>query len=581
MFSGALRSSNMSDREYAKAQAQQKTLTGSSPSSRLLQRTCVCGGSHGIDGLCTECRDKRLTLPRFQRAVEPPSAPGAVPGSAPAQEHGPSFNSAFDRASRFEYDFSRIPIHPPAAGAIQTKLAINQPGDEYEQEADHIADQVMRMAEPMPIASAPAAIQRNCAGYEDEKEKAVPTQLAPSMVVQPPLKGATTCPVALQSVEGQEEEYPPVSQAIIFRKAEFAAPRTIAQWAPSITDRLVECQAEGEPLPAMTRQRMENAFGHNFSRVRIHRDAEAGEISRQLSALAFTHGSHIYFGNGRYDPDRSSGKRLLAHELTHVVQQGQAAPQQSSEAATSVVVQAHSPAIQRVATWAAGAVHETNNLANSDVNGPPVGVTWPTLNGATFWGTAAARAALMKPTLAFSSAAGGGVNANVATVPTNTGSFDETVLAPGPWTVDAPKTTIGAMFPALTMCTGAGNSTFQAIGDPSDVAMFAANRRHEDHHAADHRAAFNGSIVPWDTGLTAAQAAGTEFNGPTEAAAEAALYAAIGGTPDQVADAFMNACAAAVVAFHSTAAGGPVGAPTNPTANADCSTSSAKYTNPS
>jgi hypothetical protein len=110
--------------------------------------------------------------------------------------------------------------------------------------------------------------------------------------------------------------------------------------------------------------------------------------------------------------------------------------------------------------------------------------------------------------------------------------------------------------------------------------MFAANRRHEDRHAADHRAAFNGSIVPWDTKLTAVSASGTTFNGPTEADAQAALYAAMGGTPDQVADAFMNACAAAVIAYHGTPAGGPVTS-SNPKANADCSTSSVEATNPS
>jgi Domain of unknown function (DUF4157) len=515
-----------------------------------------------------------------QRAFRPLPAPGAVLGSSPAQENTTSFNPTYDRASRFEYDFSRIPTHTPAARAIQTKLAINKPGDEYEQEADHISDQVMRMTEPMPIASAPAAIQPKCAGYKDEKDKAIPTQLAPSMVAQALSKGATTYPVALQSVEGQDEDLL-FSQAIIFRKAEFTMPRATAESAPSIIDRLVERQANGEPLPAMTRQKMENAFGHDFSRVRIHRDAEAGEISRQLSALAFTHGSHIYFGNGRYDPDGSSGKRLLAHELTHVVQQGQAAPQQSSEATTPSAVQAHAPAIQRVATWVAGTVHQVNNLANSVLGGSPVGFTPPMLNGSIILSTADARAALTKPTLAFSSAASGGVNAKVATVPTNTGSFDETVLAPGPWTKAAPKTIIGAMFPALTMCTGAGISTFRAIGDPSDAAMFAANRRHEDHHVADHHTAFNGSIVPWDTRLTAAQAARTEFNRPTEAAAEAALYAAMGRTPDQVADAYFNEAVRLNNNYHGTAAGGPVGAPTSPTANADCSTSSAKYTNPS
>jgi Domain of unknown function (DUF4157) len=490
---------------------------------------------------------------------------------------GRSNQAAAAASPCFRGDSSQVPIHARTAGVIQAKLAINKPGDKYEQEADQIASRVMLMGEPMALGSAPAPIQCNC---EDEKEKP-PTQLAPSMVVQQRSKAAATCPLALQSIAGEEEEYPPVSQAIVFRSAEFAASRTVARSVRSIADRLVERQATGERLPATTRHSMENAFGRDFSRVRIHRDAEAGAISRQLGALAFTHGSHIYFDAGRYDPDGSSGKRLLAHELTHVVQQGQASPLQSSQGATPVAVRPDAPEIQRVATWAAGTVHETNNLANSVVNGVAAGVTWPTLNGATFWSTAAARAALKKPTLAFATAASGGVNAEVATVPTNTGSFDETVLAAGPWTIAAPKATIGARFPALAACTGAGNTTFRAIGDPSDAAMFAANRRHEDHHAADHRAAFDGSLVPWDTKLTAAKAAGTKFNGPTEAAAEAALHTAMGGTPDQVADAFMNACAAAVVAYHGTAAGGPIGAPTSPTANADCSTSSAKYTNPS
>ncbi|HYO50897.1 MAG TPA: hypothetical protein VEW94_13685 [Chloroflexia bacterium] len=238
--------------------------------------------------------------------------------------------------------------------------------------------------------------------------------------------------------------------------------------------------------------------------------------------------------------------------------------------------------IQRTATWAAGAVHQTNNLASAVVNGTPAGVTWPTLNGTTFWSAAAALAALVRPTLSFAAAAsGGGVNATVTTVPTNTGSFDETVLSAGPWTTTVPKARIGAMFSALAACTGAGNSTFRAIGDPSDAAMATANRRHEDRHATDHQAAFNSSIVPWDARLTAAQTAGTTYNGANNAAAEAALYTAMGGTPDQVTAAFFNACQAAVVAYHSSAAGGPIGAPTNPTADANCANSSAKYTNPS
>ncbi len=453
-------------------------------------------------------------------------------------------------------------------GAIQAKLIVNEPGDKYEQEADLVADHVVR------ITSGPAQMQRKCDHCAEEEKKENSEAPFPA--------------VAKQTLEGQDDEYPPASQNLIFRKAEFAASPT--ETLKSLPDRLSRRQqSAGEPLTGATLQGMQDAFGRNFSDVRIHRDAAAAEISEELGALAFTHSNHIFFGSGRFDPEGSSGKHLLAHELTHVVQQGKAS--QNAGAGTASASDGSSravpgspsatPGIQRVANWGAGAVHQTNNLANSIMNGPPLGVTWPTLNGTIFWSTTAARAALHKPTLAFSSAASGNVTAQVATVPTNTGSFDETVLAPGPWTTTVPKTTVGAMFSSLTACSGAGNSTFQAIGDPSDAHMFAANRRHEDHHAADHKAAFNGSLVPWDTALTNSAKAGTTYSGATQADAEAALHAAMGGTPDQVADAFMNACAAAVAAFHSTPAGGPCGAPTSPASNADCSTSSAKFHNPS
>src|SRR6266516_7213641 len=102
----------MSNGEHAKGHAQQKTLTGSSPNSRLLQRTCACGGLPSIDGLCTECRDKQLTSHSSRRGFEAPSASAVTQGNSSAQESLPSLDSAFDRASRFGHDFSRIPLYP-------------------------------------------------------------------------------------------------------------------------------------------------------------------------------------------------------------------------------------------------------------------------------------------------------------------------------------------------------------------------------------------------------------------------------------------------------------------------------------
>lgn len=80
--------------------------------------------------------------------------------------------------------------------------------------------------------------------------------------------------------------------------------------------------AKGEPLPDQVKGDMESGFNADFDKVRIHNDAEAQDMSRSLGAQAFTHGSDIYFGQGKYQPNSTEGKRLLGHELTHTIQQG-------------------------------------------------------------------------------------------------------------------------------------------------------------------------------------------------------------------------------------------------------------------
>jgi len=92
-------------------------------------------------------------------------------------------------------------------------------------------------------------------------------------------------------------------------------------------DRAVRAAArQGTPLPAALRSRFEPRFGHDFSRVRVHADDEAAVAARGLQAHAYTVGGDIVFGAGEYRPDTQRGRRLIAHELTHIVQQGQAGP---------------------------------------------------------------------------------------------------------------------------------------------------------------------------------------------------------------------------------------------------------------
>jgi outer membrane protein OmpA-like peptidoglycan-associated protein len=79
--------------------------------------------------------------------------------------------------------------------------------------------------------------------------------------------------------------------------------------------------SSGQPLDAGTKTFMEPRFGYDFSQVRVHTDARAAESARAVNALAYTVGRDVVFGNGEYEPGTSEGRRLLAHELTHVVQQ--------------------------------------------------------------------------------------------------------------------------------------------------------------------------------------------------------------------------------------------------------------------
>ena len=105
---------------------------------------------------------------------------------------------------------------------------------------------------------------------------------------------------------------------------------------PQIESRLAARQGQGMPLPDSLRARMENGLNADFSGVRVHADAEAHQLNRSLQAQAFTHGRDIYMGEGKYNPGSSQGQHLLAHELTHVVQQSGDAVQRRPEAEDTV-----------------------------------------------------------------------------------------------------------------------------------------------------------------------------------------------------------------------------------------------------
>ena len=170
----------------------------------------------------------------------------------------------------------RIPIHPPSAGRYR-RLAINKPGDNYEQEADRLAEQVMRTPEPQH--------QRAC-----------------------PCGGG--CPRCQTRNPGHGNEHAQMNSAAPSGVSFTDAPTSVHEVLSS----------PGHPLDARTRAFMEPRFGHDFGDVRVHADPPAGDSARALEARAYTAGPHIVFGIGQFAPATPSGRRLLAHELTHVMQ---------------------------------------------------------------------------------------------------------------------------------------------------------------------------------------------------------------------------------------------------------------------
>jgi len=233
--------------------------------------------------------------------------------------------------------------------------------------------------------------------------------------------------------------------------------------------------------------------------------------------------------------------------------------------------------LQRSTKWVGATVHEDLNLAEVILNGGAP-VTWQMLNGAMIKTIADAESSINVPTI---STMGSGSNwkAKVDTVREQEGGDDETVLAPGPWTTTAPKDDIGAKY-GLAGCSGSDDSTFSALGKPSDDAIYKANRRHEDHHVTDDKIAFSETVVTWDRKLEQAKRKRTKFKGTDADKAEAALWAAMGGTPKDIARRYRSLSGDKGDAFHATPKGGKLKTRYGK-ANPDCSASSVEVRSPS
>ena len=221
---------------------------------------------------------------------------------------------------------------------IQAKLTIGQPDDKYEKEADAMADKVVqRLAMPdvlrkketdvqtKPLASAiTPLVQTKCAACEQEEklQKKEEEDLVPESPVELQRK-----PIFESNAQLPDEENNNIQRKCAeCEKEEKLQAKSVSSNPPAISSNiessLNSTKGKGAPIPAATRQLMENSFDTDFSNVRLHNDSTAVQMNKVLHAQAFTHGSDIYFNQGKDSINSTGGKHLLAHELTHTVQQG-------------------------------------------------------------------------------------------------------------------------------------------------------------------------------------------------------------------------------------------------------------------
>jgi hypothetical protein len=177
---------------------------------------------------------------------------------------------------------------------LQARLEVSRPDDPHEREAERVADAVMRRPQPL------------------EEEDTLQAKI-----------DCTSITLACQTIPEEEE---PILRSVIPREEAIIQRQVLPAEAGDQANNNLEqaihgLEGRGRPLPQPVRDFMEPRFGADFSAVRVHTDTAAHDLARAVHAEAFTVGTNVVFGAGRYAPETDTGRHLLAHELTHVVQQ--------------------------------------------------------------------------------------------------------------------------------------------------------------------------------------------------------------------------------------------------------------------
>jgi hypothetical protein len=240
----------------------------------------------------------RSSIASTAKLLEP--RPFAAP--FPVEETAPSINSSgFGNPLKIS---TLLGSRQPSP-SVQPKLTIGEPGDQYEQEADRVAAEVVQQM------NAPA----DSRSLDESKNSNEPIQRSLKSIAQKANQGSS----------------PPIQRYQEFRnhiRRQLLAGDPAPQ--ADFENRLNQARQSGSPLDKTLRSKVEPLMGADFSGVKVHTDAQVDQLSRSIQAKAFTTGQDVFFRQGAYEPGSRGGQELIAHELTNVTQQSGKEVQRSS-----------------------------------------------------------------------------------------------------------------------------------------------------------------------------------------------------------------------------------------------------------
>jgi hypothetical protein len=399
-----------------------------------------------------------------------------------------------------------------SAAFFQPKLRLGSPGDRFEREADRVADRIVS-GETAP------EVQRMCAdcAAEEEQLQRQPLEEEKEELQRQPLG------------EDEIEE----EQAVQTRLRSDAGGSSAAADSPGRSSRLAsgltDLRGGGEPLHRAERAFFEPRVGHDLSAVRLHTGPRAAELAASIHARAFTVGHDIVFGAAEYAPAEREGRRLLAHELTHVLQQG------------------GGPPVARRSVAFDAPTEDPRNPAGRILRDEPTGLTTPTVDGSELpddyikAGEAVFKA-LTPRSFGYNAAS------QECRFADHDASLSANVILPtkpskGGWSTGIPGTDIKGGAAVAAACGGQKSVPVTMKGKPDHQTVFDWVGSNEQEHLDDLEKAHQNHLEPYFTDILAMRATDADQNKCLEK-----LMAQLGKKDGLAAKAFIDEWIAAIKA---------------------------------